>query len=148
VAVLTLIRSGIKNTFGIFVYSTEYKFPIFLLDDFFYVAGVPCGLENDPNADLKSPISLVHEIALKRNLPVNFEVVSEKGPPHMRTFVTKCTVGDRVTTGEGNGKKVYGTCLLLWSYGVHGKYKSMRAVCQLVKWNLVQFSLCGTRSSL
>ena len=70
------------------------------------LAGITCGLENDPNADLKSPISLVHEIALKRNLPVNFEVVSEKGPPHMRTFMTKCTVGDKVTTGEGNGKKV------------------------------------------
>ncbi|KAJ9592174.1 hypothetical protein L9F63_001290, partial [Diploptera punctata] len=70
--------------------------------------GTTCGLENDPNADLKSPISLVHEIALKRNLPVNFEVVSEKGPPHMRTFVTKCTVGDKVTTGEGNGKKAAG----------------------------------------
>lgn len=68
--------------------------------------GTTCGLENDPNADLKSPISLVHEIALKRNLPVNFEVISEKGPPHMRTFMTKCTVGDKVTTGEGNGKKV------------------------------------------
>ncbi|PNF27239.1 hypothetical protein B7P43_G05304 [Cryptotermes secundus] len=68
--------------------------------------GTTCGLENDPNADLKSPISLVHEIALKRNLPVNFEVVSEKGPPHMRTFVTKCAVGDKVTSGEGNGKKV------------------------------------------
>ncbi|XP_067010625.2 double-stranded RNA-binding protein Staufen homolog 2 isoform X2 [Anabrus simplex] len=68
--------------------------------------GTTCGLESDPNADLKSPISLVHEIALKRNLAVNFEVESEKGPPHMRTFVTKCTVGDKVTTGEGNGKKV------------------------------------------
>ncbi|XP_069672127.1 double-stranded RNA-binding protein Staufen homolog 2 isoform X2 [Periplaneta americana] len=75
-------------------------------NDFCFVVGTTCGLENDPNADLKSPISLVHEIALKRNLPVNFEVVSEKGPPHMRTFVTKCTVGDKVTTGEGNGKKV------------------------------------------
>lgn len=79
----------------------------------FYFAGINCGLENDPNADLKSPISLVHEIALKRNLPVNFEVVSEKGPPHMRTFVTKCTVGDKVTTGEGNGKKVRGNWLLV-----------------------------------
>ncbi|XP_049776933.1 double-stranded RNA-binding protein Staufen homolog 2-like isoform X1 [Schistocerca cancellata] len=63
-------------------------------------------LDSDPNADLKSPISLVHEIALKRNLPVNFVVESEKGPPHMRTFVTKCTVGDKVTTGQGNGKKL------------------------------------------
>nr|CAD7573233.1 unnamed protein product [Timema californicum] len=62
--------------------------------------------DSDPNAELKSPISLIHEIALKRNLPVIFEVISEKGPPHMRTFITKCSVGDKVTTGEGNGKKV------------------------------------------
>lgn len=33
----------------------------------------------DINTDLKSPISLVHEIALKRNLNVIFEVLSEKG---------------------------------------------------------------------
>ena len=30
----------------------------------------------------------------------------ETGPPHMRTFLTKCVVGDIVTEGEGNGKKV------------------------------------------
>merc|ERR1712079_991739 len=47
-----------------------------------------------------------HEIALKRNLQVYFEVVRETGPPHMRTFITKCIVGDFVTEGEGNGKKV------------------------------------------
>ena len=34
------------------------------------------------------------------------QVVRETGPPHMRTFVTKCVVGDIVTEGEGNGKKV------------------------------------------
>lgn len=56
--------------------------------------------------DLKSPISLVHEAALKRELSVSFEVIRETGPPHMRTFVTKCIVGDFVTEGEGNGKKV------------------------------------------
>jgi len=56
--------------------------------------------------ELKSPISLVHEIALKRNLQVQFEVSKETGPPHMRTFVTKCIVGDFLTEGEGNGKKV------------------------------------------
>lgn len=43
----------------------------------------------DANAELKSPISLVHEVALKRNMPVAFEVTQESGPPHMRTFVTK-----------------------------------------------------------
>merc|ERR1711936_820418 len=61
------------------------------------------GLEYD---DLKSPISLVHEIALKRNLQVYFEVVREAGPPHMRSFITKCIVGEFLTEGEGNGKKV------------------------------------------
>merc|ERR1712012_857952 len=60
------------------------------------------GIEYD---DLKSPISLVQEIALKRNLQVYFEVVREAGPPHMRTFITKCIVGDFLTEGEGNGKK-------------------------------------------
>lgn len=33
---------------------------------------------NDVNSELKSPISLVYEIALKRNLNVTFEVLSEK----------------------------------------------------------------------
>lgn len=33
---------------------------------------------NDVNSELKSPISLVYEIALKRNLNVTFEVMSEK----------------------------------------------------------------------
>ena len=38
--------------------------------------------------DLKSPISLVHESALKRNLTVHFDIVRETGPPHMRIFIT------------------------------------------------------------
>lgn len=50
--------------------------------------------EDDINAELKSPISLVHEMALKRDLTVMFEVISEKGPPHMKIFVTGCSVGD------------------------------------------------------
>ncbi|XP_075233577.1 double-stranded RNA-binding protein Staufen isoform X2 [Lycorma delicatula] len=65
------------------------------------------GADLETSSDLKSPISLVHEVALKRNLTVSFEVVNEKGPPHMRTFVTRCRVGDSFeTTGEGNGKKI------------------------------------------
>ncbi|XP_041975739.1 double-stranded RNA-binding protein Staufen homolog 2 isoform X2 [Aricia agestis] len=58
------------------------------------------------NSEVKSPVSLVHELALKRNLSVQFTVKSERGPPHMRVFVTLCTVGDMETEGEGNGKKV------------------------------------------
>uniref|UniRef100_A0A182QGI1 DRBM domain-containing protein n=1 Tax=Anopheles farauti TaxID=69004 RepID=A0A182QGI1_9DIPT len=61
---------------------------------------------DDPNAELKSPISLVHEIAVQRSLSVVFEVISEKGPPHMTVFVTQCKVGTIVTEGEGTGKKL------------------------------------------
>ncbi|KAL0851448.1 hypothetical protein ABMA28_007251 [Loxostege sticticalis] len=69
------------------------------------------GENGDANADIlnsevKSPVSLVHELALKRNLSVQFTVKSERGPPHMRVFVTACTVGEIETEGEGNGKKV------------------------------------------
>lgn len=55
------------------------------------------GNDSDLN-DLKSPISLVHEIALKRKLTVTFEVKQERGPPHMKTFVTLCKVGDIVVS--------------------------------------------------
>ena len=58
----------------------------------------------------KSPISLVHELALKRNLAVRFEVVEESGPSHMPKFVTQCTVGHIVSRGEGNSKKVSKKC--------------------------------------
>ncbi|BFZ21572.1 hypothetical protein BsWGS_24611 [Bradybaena similaris] len=63
-------------------------------------------VETDETADsLKSEISLVHEIALRRNMCVSFEVIREAGPPHMKNFITKCTVADMVTEGEGNSKK-------------------------------------------
>ncbi|XP_069777311.1 double-stranded RNA-binding protein Staufen homolog 2 isoform X2 [Narcine bancroftii] len=54
----------------------------------------------------KSEISLVFEIALKRNLPVNFEVTRESGPPHMKSFVTRVSVGEFTAEGEGNSKKL------------------------------------------
>lgn len=44
-------------------------------------------------------------MAVQRNVPVVFEVISEKGPPHMTVFVTQCKVGTIVTEGEGTGKK-------------------------------------------
>ncbi|XP_061661400.1 double-stranded RNA-binding protein Staufen homolog 2 isoform X1 [Syngnathoides biaculeatus] len=64
-------------------------------------------LENDEGADpSKSEISLVYEIALKRNLAVNFEVFKESGPPHMKSFLTRVTVGEFSAEGEGNSKKL------------------------------------------
>ncbi|XP_063062537.1 double-stranded RNA-binding protein Staufen homolog 2 isoform X2 [Engraulis encrasicolus] len=54
----------------------------------------------------KSEISLVYEIALKRNMPVNFEVLKESGPPHMKSFLTCVRVGEFSAEGEGNSKKL------------------------------------------
>ncbi|KAH0617638.1 hypothetical protein JD844_016085 [Phrynosoma platyrhinos] len=59
--------------------------------------------EKDAN---KSEISIVFEIALKRNMPVSFEVVKESGPPHMKSFVTHVSVGEFSAEGEGNSKKL------------------------------------------
>ncbi|KAH3712385.1 hypothetical protein DPMN_072085 [Dreissena polymorpha] len=60
----------------------------------------------DENEDSKSEISLVHEIALRNNLPVAFDVIRETGPPHMKNFVTLCTVGMFKTEADGNSKKL------------------------------------------
>ncbi|XP_031638499.1 double-stranded RNA-binding protein Staufen homolog 2 [Contarinia nasturtii] len=54
----------------------------------------------------KSAISVVQEIAQKRDLPIRFVVESETGPAHMKHFVIKCSVGEMETTGNGNSKKV------------------------------------------
>lgn len=64
------------------------------------------GDESLINSDIKSPISIVHEMALKRKMSVTFEVQSEKGPPHMKVYTTFCQVGTIITEGEGNGKKL------------------------------------------
>lgn len=66
----------------------------------------PEKLETNEKDLLKSEISLVHEIALRRNLNVIFDVIRESGPPHMKSFVTKCRVGEFETEAEGNSKKV------------------------------------------
>ena len=55
---------------------------------------------------IKSEISQVYEIASKRKLKIDFEVVSSSGPPHNRTFATNVKVGDYFAMGEGPSKKV------------------------------------------
>lgn len=56
-------------------------------------------------AENKSPISIVHEMAMKRGLTVQFEVLKEEGPPHMKVFTVKCQVGEMDTVGEGPTKQ-------------------------------------------
>ncbi|CAK7313380.1 Double-stranded RNA-binding protein Staufen homolog 2 [Vulpes lagopus] len=69
------------------------------------------GKEMDDDKDAnKSEISLVFEIALKRNMPVSFEVIKESGPPHMKSFVTRVSVGEFSAEGEGNSKKLSKKC--------------------------------------
>lgn len=63
--------------------------------------------------DSKSVISQVYEVALKMKLLIKFEVLKEDGLPHLKTYITKCTVGSYNATGEGNGKKVF---LLIYIY--------------------------------
>ena len=34
------------------------------------------------------------------------QVTKESGPPHLRSFVTRCTCGNLVAEGEGNSKRL------------------------------------------
>ncbi|XP_061642480.1 double-stranded RNA-binding protein Staufen homolog 1 isoform X1 [Phyllopteryx taeniolatus] len=64
-------------------------------------------VNEEPEENLnKSEISQVFEIALKRNLPVNFEVLKEEGPPHIKSFVVRVAVGEFTGEGEGKSKKI------------------------------------------
>ncbi|KAG5275155.1 hypothetical protein AALO_G00144210 [Alosa alosa] len=54
----------------------------------------------------KSEISQVFEIALKRSMQVSFEVLKEVGPPHMKSFVVRVSVGEFFGEGEGKSKKI------------------------------------------
>lgn len=40
------------------------------------------------------------------NPTIYLQIIHEAGPPHMRSFVTRCTVGDFKSEGEGNSKKL------------------------------------------
>lgn len=70
------------------------------------MSSITCSEENHVSVDLKSPVSLLYEFSVRNQVPVVFEVQSEKGPPHMKIFTTICKVGDLVTEAEGNGKKI------------------------------------------
>lgn len=52
-------------------------------------------ISGDVSVDrIKSAISVVQEIAQKRDLPIRFVVENETGPAHMKHFIIKCSVGD------------------------------------------------------
>lgn len=59
---------------------------------------------NGGKPDSKSPVSMIHEIALKRNMTVSFSLKNETGPSHMKVFFTVCTVGD-ITVSSRESEK-------------------------------------------
>ncbi|ODM99794.1 Double-stranded RNA-binding protein Staufen 2, partial [Orchesella cincta] len=62
--------------------------------------------EQNLDTENKSPISIVHEMAMKRGLTVAFEIIQETGPPHMKVFTVKCKVGETLDTdGQGPTKQ-------------------------------------------
>ncbi|KAG8447077.1 hypothetical protein GDO86_014504 [Hymenochirus boettgeri] len=63
----------------------------------------------------KSEISQVFEIALKRNMPVNFEVRPRNGPPHMKNFLTKVSVGEFIVKVKGRVRR-YQRKMLLYRF--------------------------------
>lgn len=69
----------------------------------------PISPENTDGGDdslLKSPVSLVYEMARVRGLVVSFTIVDETGPAHLRQYVTRCEAGSVQASGEGTSKKL------------------------------------------
>ena len=60
---------------------------------------IPC------TPDVKMPVSVLVELAMKMGLNTEFETVSETGLAHDKTFVLKCSVGDVSERGTGCSKK-------------------------------------------
>lgn len=54
----------------------------------------------------KSPISLLHEYATKNDLSMSFEVVSESGPDHLPSFLTRCILGEHEVQASGTSKRI------------------------------------------
>jgi len=56
----------------------------------------------------KSPISVVYEMAFKRNMVISYEIMKEVGPAHMKVFTVQCKVGEEFTTeSDGFTKQVH-----------------------------------------
>jgi double-stranded RNA-binding protein Staufen len=63
--------------------------------------------ENEEEEEIKSPISVVYEMAFKRNMGISYEIVKEVGPAHMKVFTVQCKVGEQFTTeSDGFTKQV------------------------------------------
>lgn len=69
--------------------------------------------ENSDEAErIKSAISIVQEVAQKRDLPIRFAVKSENGPAHMKHFVITCSVGEMTVRTHFHRSCIYHTRLI------------------------------------
>jgi len=64
------------------------------------------GSEQVEKTKSSSFVSDLHELANRYHLEIDFDTVSENGPPHIKTFCVKCKVGDKEVLGQGVGKKI------------------------------------------
>ncbi|XP_066929714.1 double-stranded RNA-binding protein Staufen homolog 2-like [Clytia hemisphaerica] len=64
------------------------------------------GTEGNPEKP-KAPcfVSKLHELANKHHMEIDFKLMNESGPPHVRVFHINCKVGDHQIIGQGIGKK-------------------------------------------
>lgn len=67
------------------------------------------GNPNNENQPKKSEVSLVYELALKRNLQVHFEKVAEDGPPHLKHYSIKLVVGKQEGSDEDSDPNLFFT---------------------------------------
>lgn len=54
---------------------------------------------------IKSPVSLLHEAAIKLGVNIEFDISSELGPDHKKMFTIQCTFDKYTSEGEGMSKK-------------------------------------------
>uniref|UniRef100_UPI00358EAB48 double-stranded RNA-binding protein Staufen homolog 2-like isoform X2 n=1 Tax=Myxine glutinosa TaxID=7769 RepID=UPI00358EAB48 len=54
----------------------------------------------------KVEVSYLYEQAMKRNLPIKFEILQDSGPPHMKAYRVLLRIGDLSEEGEGKSKKL------------------------------------------
>ena len=54
----------------------------------------------------KNPIMYCNDQSKVRNLRMEWEQISETGPPHDKIFTWELKMGEMLTMGEGSGKKL------------------------------------------
>ena len=65
----------------------------------------PASSSSTASAAIKTPVSLLQELYVKRGITPKYDLVQIEGAVHEPTFKYRVTVGDFVATGCGQSKK-------------------------------------------